>query len=258
MPGPLSEQQCQAFHRDGYLVCNEFFNPQQHARLLEWIEEVAGWTSESGRCIHHHEATDHGPVLARSERFLDSHSGIRQVLCEGPLCDALSQLFGEAAYVFKEKINYKYPGGGGFAAHQDMVAYTLGTQHITCLVAIDDNTIENGCLWFAPGRHQEGLLPQNEDSCLPEEVEQSLDWQPAPVAAGGVAFFTSLAPHKSPPNNSPSPRRSLYVTYNRASEGDLRDSYYQERRRIMAENDAAGRGASRISTVGHFQGKAID
>jgi hypothetical protein len=34
---------------------------------------------------------------------------------------AVSDLFGEPASLFKEKINFKLPGGGGFLAHQGKV-----------------------------------------------------------------------------------------------------------------------------------------
>lgn len=38
-------------------------------------------------------------------------------------------------------------------------------------------------------------------------------------------------PHRSGPNLSSVPRRVLYVTYIRASEGDCRDAYYTLKRR---------------------------
>ena len=52
----------------------------------------------------------------------------------------LAQLFGEAAVVMKEKLNYKHPGGGGYAPHQDFAAYDFGSTHITCAIAIDAAT----------------------------------------------------------------------------------------------------------------------
>ena len=45
-------------------------------------------------------------------------------------------------------MNYKLPNTAGYAAHQDAAAYPEASSHVTCLVAVDPSTKENGCLWF--------------------------------------------------------------------------------------------------------------
>ena len=78
----------------------------------------------------------------------------------GSLPQFATTLLGEEAILFKEKINYKQPGGAGFVAHQDAAAYKFIKHHIACLLAVGDMTRENGCLEFAPfysGR----LMPTN-------------------------------------------------------------------------------------------------
>ena len=251
MTGPLSEQQIDQFHEQGFLRCEQFFPPEVHEQLTSWVHEVSDWT-DGNRCVHHHEQTETGSVLARTERFMANHDGLKGLLSAGQLVGALSQLFAEPACVFKEKINYKHPGGAGFHPHQDAAAYKrFGSLHITCLVAIDENTEENGCLWFAPGQHREPV-PENDAGCIDDELASGWEWVSAPLAPGGALFFSSLIPHRSYTNNTNNSRRSLYVTYGKVSEGNLRDEYYQDRSRVMAEN-----GRPRISTIGHFQGKVI-
>ena len=48
-----------------------------------------------------------------------------------------------------------------------------------------------------------------------------------------VLLFDSYLPHRSGPNRSQSPRHALYVTYNRASEGDVRNAYFDHKRRAF-------------------------
>lgn len=255
---PLSAAQVEQFQRDGFLVCPQFFDEGQHRQLVAGVEEVSAW-ADSGPWAHYREQTDRGPVLTRTERFLDSHPRLNGLLGEGRLLTALEQLFGEPACVFKDKINYKLPGGAGFHPHQDAAAYhPFGSLHITCLAAIDANTEANGCLWFAAGEHQAGLLPPNEQGCLAEETAGQMRWAPAPLAPGGVVFFSSYAPHRSSPNRSPQPRRSLYVTYGKQSEGNLRDAYYEDRRLQMTTRDGGGDDSLRVSTIGHFQGRPVE
>lgn len=258
MNGPLDNQQLDRFQADGYLVCPDLLHAADHAAIADMVEEIAAWPMTDDRWQHYRERTAGGPVLTRTENFLPYHDGLRDVLTIGTLIEAVSQLFGETAVVFKEKINYKLPGGAGFAPHQDAKAYAYGTSHITCLVAVDDNTIENGCLWFSPGMHQDGLLPTDDTGCLPTEAAEKMEWIAATMPTGGVTFFSSFVPHKSLPNHSQHSRRSLYVTYSRAGEGDLRSAYYAERQRAMSQHAGAESDPPRISTIGHFQGEAAD
>ena len=76
------------------------------------------------------------------------------------MAQAVSELFGEPAVLFKDKINFKLPGGDGFAAHQDAQAGwdVYAPLHITAMIAIDATTAENGSLEMLPGVHTQGLL----------------------------------------------------------------------------------------------------
>ena len=67
------------------------------------------------------------------------------------MLDAASALLGEPAVLYKEKVNYKLPGGAGYAPHQDAPAYPFVAKHVSCLVAIDDAGIDNGCLEVVSG-----------------------------------------------------------------------------------------------------------
>ena len=78
------------------------------------------------------------------------------------MLDVVSELMGEPAVLYKEKINYKYPGGGGYAAHQDAPAYEFVKFHITCLISVDAATPENGCLSFSPGQYEKGFIALDE------------------------------------------------------------------------------------------------
>ena len=48
---------------------------------------------------------------------------------------------------------------------------------------------------------------------------------------GDAVFFDSFAPHRSMSNKTDQPRRVLYITFNKLSEGDHRVQYYADKRR---------------------------
>ena len=55
-----------------------------------------------------------GRQLCRVENFLQFHAGFDALLRGERLIGILSELMGEPAVLFKEKINFKLPGGNGF------------------------------------------------------------------------------------------------------------------------------------------------
>lgn len=228
--------------------------PRPPEDLLAWVEEVAGWADGGGPGLHHRELTDAGPALCRSEGFVGVHAGLTDLLTGGPLVAAASALLGEPAVLYKEKVNYKLPGGAGYAPHQDAPAYPFVASHVSCMVAVDDALLANGCLEVVSGRHHE-LLPTDDAGCIHPDVVVTLDWEPAEVRAGEVLWFHSRTPHRSGPNPGPAPRRALYPTYNAAAEGDLRAAYYEEKRRSL--EGAAGDDRVAVSLIGDFQGRPV-
>ena len=225
------------------------------AELRAWVDEISGWPDDGGTWLHHREMTDDGPQLCRSENLVPHHDGFRRLLTTGALLDTASALLGEPAVLYKEKINYKLAGGAGYAPHQDAPAYPFVASHVSCMVAIDDATVDNGCLEVVSGQHHE-LLSMDDAGCIHPDVVASFEWAAVPVQAGQTLWFHSRTPHRSGPNTSRTARRALYPTYNARSEGDLREDYYREKLAAFAADDGSG-AHTKVSLIGDFQGRAV-
>ena len=119
---------------------------------------------------------------------------MEKLLTGGKVLDIVSELMGEPAVLYKEKINYKYPGGGGYAPHQDAPAYEFVTFHITCLISVDPATPESGCLSFSPGQYEKGFIALDEKGCIAEEVASEMEWVEVPTEPGGYPAFWILYP----------------------------------------------------------------
>ena len=226
------------------------------AELRSWVDEVASWPDHDGDWLHYREMTDDGPKLCRSENFTPFHPGLCSLLAQGQMVDVASALVGEQAVLYKEKVNYKLPGGAGYAPHQDAPAYPFIASHVSCMVAVDDATVENGCLEVVSGAHAE-VLPMDAGGCIAPEVVESFDWVAAPVRAGQTLWFHSRTPHRSGPNSSARARRALYPTYNALAEGDLRDDYYREKLERFAAGDGRADGLVQVSLIDDFQGRPV-
>ncbi len=252
----LDDEQRAAWAHDGYLVLRAALDATRVAEITAWVDEVEGWAGAGGPGLHHFEQTDVGPTIARSEDLIGHHPGLRALLTEGLLPDLAGQLFGEPALLYKEKVNYKQPGGGGFAPHQDAPAYRFVDHHVSVMVPLDPATEASGCLWVAHG-HDRGLLPMEGMRGLRDDIVSELDWQPVELEPGDLLWFDSYAPHRSGTNTTDRARRALYLTYNAASAGDFRTTYYQDK---VAEFDALDGAGDRVrlSITDDFLGRPVE
>lgn len=231
MTGILTEEQIQAFERDGYLLVRGLYDADEMRLISQWTDEVAGYPEVPGKYMMYFEQSQLSPgqrILNRIEDIESYHAEFSELFNGDKMKGCVAQLFREPAVLFKDKINFKMPGGDGFKAHQDVQAGwdRYAQLHITALVSIDPATDANGCLELAPGHHKQGLLGESWKP-LPEDA---LDYVKCETQPGDAVFFDSFIPHRSGPNLTDKPRRVLYVTYNRLSEGDHRQQYYADKR----------------------------
>ncbi|MEN8133196.1 MAG: phytanoyl-CoA dioxygenase family protein [Pseudomonadota bacterium] len=229
----LTEEQLQRFKHDGFLLVRDFYDSDEVKRIIRWVDEVQAYPDMPGKYQRYYESSliDSGQrMLNRMENFMPYHQGF-DALFRDRLEQAVSDLFGEPAVLFKEKINFKLPGGGGFEPHQDHQAGWGNYVKIciSALVGIDEATLENGCLQVAAGHHDKGMF--KEWTPLTEKYMQGMKFVAFPTKPGDAIFFDSFAPHRSEPNLTNKRRRLMYVTYNRLSEGDHRVQYYADKRK---------------------------
>ena len=228
---PLDPSQLDSFSASGYLVVPGLYSPAEMEEITAWTDAVADSPETPGKQMMYFEdsLTEAGKrILCRVENFSPWHDGFRRMFTECRMQKICSQLLQDDAVLFKEKINFKLPGGDGFKAHQDVQAGwdQYAALHVTGLLSIDPCTMENGCLEIASGMHKKGLLGTH---WKPLE-ENALDYRPIPTRPGDAIFFDSFSPHRSAPNRTAHPRRVLYITWNKAQEGDHRVRYYAEKR----------------------------
>jgi len=250
---PFDPAAADHFDEFGWVLTDDVA-PHEVQPLQRWVDEVASWPIGGGEWLHHRELTDSGPQLCRSENFVPFHDDLRALLTVR-LAATASLLLGEPAVLYKEKINYKLAGGAGYSPHQDAPAYPFIETHVSCMVAVDDATLDNGCLEVVDRMHAE-LLPMDDRGCIAADAVASMEWHAVPLRAGQTLWFDSRTPHRSGPNESASSRRALYPTYNAASHGNLRDDYYREKLERFAEQPAGER--ARVSLIGDFEGLPAD
>jgi phytanoyl-CoA hydroxylase len=122
----------------------------------------------------------------------------------------------QSMYIFKQ------PNiGGEVTCHQDSAFLYTEPQDLAGLwFALEDATIENGCLWAIPGGHKQGLKSRwvRNARGMSFEVFDASPWPedrlvPLEVGKGSLIILNGLLPHKSLANRSSKSRHaySLHV-----------------------------------------------
>jgi 2-aminoethylphosphonate dioxygenase len=230
----LTAEQVAIYCEKGWLLARGFVAPLEVEALARWTQELVARPEEPGKHMVYREPSLRYAgirVIQRIENFCPYHAGFDAFVRDGRLRKAVDQLLGATACLFKEKINFKMPGGAGFEPHQDQQAgwSRYASMFITAMVTIDQATIENGCLEMGDGARVTGLIGA-EWRPLDAAEMKGFNLIPVPTKPGDVLFFDSYTPHASKANMTDHPRRILYLTYNAAAEGDHRARYFAEKR----------------------------
>ena len=228
----LMDAQVADFERDGYLVARSAFDASEMRQIESWTRDLCERPEEPGKHWVYREISLLEPerkIVSRIENIQRFHPGFAELTAA--LAGPVGRLLGEDAVLFKEKINFKMPGGDGFKPHQDSQAgwEAYASYFISVLVCIDEATEENGCIEVVAGHHKGGIFRTWEP--LTEDDMKDMEFVSCPTKPGDLVFFDSYTPHASGPNLSGRPRRIYYVTYNRASEGDHLERYYADKRK---------------------------
>lgn len=169
---------------------------------------------------------DAGVSQPNTLRKLDNpvyHRPVYRKLAGHPrLLPLVEQLIGPGVSVYFSQIFFKPPEGGGpKAVHQDN--FYFGPNHldgmVTVWIALDEATVENGCLYFGDGTNQGPVMPHFAPEGEPfnlqitPEVAARYPMTPAPVPQGGTSFHHGNTLHQSSANRSRRYRRAAAFHY---------------------------------------------
>ena len=243
----------QDFYRaHGFFVFRKVFAPyEMHElrtetqRLLTECAELINPRNLRCRYMPHHETGE--SLFEVFDPVNDISPVCKRFTSDPRILGIVESIYDEPALLFKEKLIFKPPGALGYKLHQDIPRYWEGfpRSFVTVLIPIDHTTRENGCTEVFSGYHDDFLSDSPETYMLPDETVEPARQTWLEMEPGDVAVFHGLTPHRSDPNRSHAMRRTLYVSYNAASDGgDQRVAHYaefQQKMRSRVESQIGGK-----------------
>jgi phytanoyl-CoA hydroxylase len=247
----LTTEQRAQYDRDGYIVLPGFkseeeiallrkrageivdaFDPDESRSVFTTREQNAdAWflgSDNTIRCFFEEEAFDANGQLRQPKALSINKIGhamhdldpVFERFTRDPKLAAVARDLGlEQAQVWQSMYIFKQPGiGGEVRWHQDATFFETTPISVTTFwFALEDATVDNGCLWVEPGGHRgplrERFLRVGDKTSM--EKLDSTPWPddstavPLEAKAGSLVCFHGLLPHYSAPNRSPVSRHAF-------------------------------------------------
>jgi ectoine hydroxylase-related dioxygenase (phytanoyl-CoA dioxygenase family) len=222
----LSQEQVDFFNEFGYVSGIKFLTSDQVELLKQQLANITDPSHPSNNLFyefHSNESADKDSVLFHALGAWRITDGFHDVLWNPAFVMAASQLLGNRAVRFWHDQLFCKPAhhGGVVAWHQDYSYWTRTgpIQHLTCWIALDDSTTENGCLYYVPKSQNWGLLDKPELAGDMNGImnylneEQKKEFKPVPIEldAGYGTFHHPLLMHGSYENKSNRSRRAFVL-----------------------------------------------
>jgi ectoine hydroxylase-related dioxygenase (phytanoyl-CoA dioxygenase family) len=221
-------EEVEAFHRDGYVHLPQVLTPGELAgieavydRFLRREIPVPG-KDFNDMTTGEHGSDPSGYAIVNvmvPRRYLPDWQGN---VFERRAASIARQLCGDGMVIDFDQLLAKHPGRDDavFAWHQDQ-AYWIDTDDrrtATCWLAVDDSTLDNGCLQFLPGSHREPLRPhrplhgdRSASHTLVTDLRPDDVLRPVPIARGDITVHSEGVLHGSGGNTSADSWRRAYI-----------------------------------------------
>jgi ectoine hydroxylase-related dioxygenase (phytanoyl-CoA dioxygenase family) len=239
------------FQRDGYLVLEDFYSPSEVQEMLNAGRLLPSQAPKEDRCVFQTQQRNHqyflesgdkiryffekdaiGPnneLLVPEEFSLNKvghalatdHSVFRKYTFDNRIRELCWQLGFQRPAIAQSMYMFKNPGlGGEVTSHQDSTyLYTDPNSCVGFWVALEDSTLENGCLKFIRASHKSGVhrrfirnIDKESDELLifdrPAPVYQSSNFTSCPVKKGTLVVIHGNVVHRSEQNKSEKSRHA--------------------------------------------------
>jgi ectoine hydroxylase-related dioxygenase (phytanoyl-CoA dioxygenase family) len=221
----LSAEQVAFFHENGYVAGLRVLDETQVEVLRGELARLMDPECEGRELFHEYhsnESREPATVLFHALGAWRVSAAFHDLLWAPAFVGAASQLLEGPVRFWHDQLFCKPAKRGGVVAwHQDYSYWTRTEPmaHLTCWIALDDATAENGCLQYVPGSHRWNLLPITGLAGKMNAIEDVLTpaqrarFKPVSIElkCGEATFHHPLMVHGSSENRSGRPRRGAVL-----------------------------------------------
>ncbi|MDO9337109.1 MAG: phytanoyl-CoA dioxygenase family protein [Caulobacter sp.] len=237
----LTPEQAETWARDGYIILRGVVPQNVCDGMSEAVIDLFSRAETDGRSMGGHHVGDSGVIAVEEAARVDSGGAPDQRMSKlfnlhrmepfktfashPQVLNAMHAILGPDVACFNSQYIFKNPGVWGQPWHQDSLYYRFDRMpQVGVWLATTRATIDNGCLFVAPGSHLEPIhevVPDARPGAnfgYMEVVDHDFSRaEPVLMAPGDVLIFHSFLMHKSNDNTADERRSALVYHYGHAA-----------------------------------------
>lgn len=210
----VTEELKKQYDEQGYIIYENLFSADEMDRIRVIIDEL---DAEKEKLLQ--QQGQKGISIPSQINFTSKinfrNPELQRFIADPRFVELSTAVLGPDVRLYWDQSVYKRPEANrDFPWHQDTGYVPTEPMHyLTCWLALDDTTIENGCVWIQPGTHHQGMV---------EHVKTDIGWLcyqgdnegiPVELKKGSLVIFQSLLFHRSTPNRSQTTRKGYVIQY---------------------------------------------
>jgi ectoine hydroxylase-related dioxygenase (phytanoyl-CoA dioxygenase family) len=231
MKSRITQNQIDCFQQNGFVVIDEFLSASEldHWRkvVTEAVEQRGGVkfpgekikTGEDDKISK--DADYFGHVFDQIVNLWQTHDGVKELMVSEEIGRMAAQLAKvDGIRIWHDQSLCKRPWANPTAWHLDTPYWSFSSRDaLSIWVALDDATLENGCLFFLPGTHKQTTF---ENPGITKNMNAIFTMYPqfatikataATMKAGSCSFHNGLCVHGANANMTPGFRRAMTCAF---------------------------------------------
>jgi ectoine hydroxylase-related dioxygenase (phytanoyl-CoA dioxygenase family) len=227
----IGQQQIDSYQQNGFVVIEDFLSPQELEHWRECVMEAVterggkkmpGKETKVGEDDGINEDSEYfGKVFDQLLNLWQTNDKVRDLMVDERIGEMAAKLAGvEGIRIWHDQALFKRPWANPTAWHLDTPFWSFSDRKaLSIWIALDDATLENGCLYFIPGSHK---ITSFENSGIGKNMDGIFQVYPqcaktnpsvAKMKAGTCSFHNGLTIHGAGANMTPGWRRAMTCAY---------------------------------------------
>ena len=227
----LTEKQIQDYRTNGFIVIENFLTQEEleHWRqtITQAVKEragikIPGKEIKTGEADGINEDSDYfAKVFDQLLNLWQTNAAVKKLMTDERLGKMAAELSGaDGIRIWHDQALIKRPWANPTAWHLDTPFWSFSDKRaLSIWVALDDATLENGCLYFIPGSHK---ITNFDKITIGRNMDGLFDIYPqlktakpvaVPMKAGSCSFHNGLTVHGANANMTNGYRRAMTCNY---------------------------------------------
>ena len=244
----------QEYKEKGFLKIQNFFKKKEILSVKKNIKNNIKINNK--KHLFYYEIINKKKILRRIEKISEYSKEAKKIILSKKIKMITKLLTKNNFKLFKEKLNFKYPGGEGFKPHID--GHFLwrdkdnkirngwkeySNDFLSIVIPLEKVSKKNGCLELSSIKNTKKIgsnfkeITSNVNKFTPN-VKKSLlknfNWTPIEMDIGDILIFNWKCAHKSKKNYSKNSRMIFYATFYKANKiKNVKKKYYLDKQNSL-------------------------